>query len=292
MSIHSAPKTSHPHHRVGIIGWPVEHSVSPAMHNAAFEALGLGWRYECWPTPPEQLAARIASLREPGIVGANVTVPHKEAVIPYLDEITEDARVMGAVNTIVVRDERLMGHNTDWRGFLTSLREAGFDPQGRRCAVIGAGGAARAVVYALAQAGAEVAIYNRTVERARHLVRDLGAHLSTAVLEAHGLDELATVGEETALLVNATSLGMWPQVEGCPWPETRPLPPHLVVCDLVYNPLETRLLARAREAGCTTVDGLGMLVWQGAEAFRLWTGEEPPVEQMREAALQAINSDQ
>jgi len=274
--------------RVGIIGWPVEHSVSPAMHNAAFEALGLRWRYERWPTPPEELAARIAGLRAAEVAGANVTVPHKQAVISHLDGIAEEARVIGAVNTIVHRDGRLVGHNTDWQGFLASLREAGFDPRGQRCAVIGAGGAARAVVYALARTGAAVAVFNRTVERAQRLVQDLKAHLPSAVLEAHGLDALVTVGEETALLVNATSLGMWPHVEGCPWPESQPLPAHLTVCDLVYNPLETRLLARARAAGCTAIDGLGMLVWQGAEAFRLWTGQMPSVERMREAALAAL----
>ena len=159
---------------VGLIGWPVEHSVSPAMHNAAFDALGLRWRYTLLPTPPGKVKAALAELRAQGYRGANVTVPHKRAVMPHLDEITGAARAIGAVNTIVARAGRLIGHNTDGDGFLTALREAGFEPAGRPALVLGAGGAARAVVHALAQPGGTVAIINRTAQRAPEPAHHLG----------------------------------------------------------------------------------------------------------------------
>jgi shikimate 5-dehydrogenase len=166
-------------HFVGLIGWPVEHSVSPAMHNAAFDALGLHWRYTPLPTPPGKVKATLTKLKEQGYRGANVTVPHKQVVMPHLDETTGAARDIGAVNTIVVQEGQLIGHNTDGDGFLAALREAGFEPAGRRALVLGAGGAARAVVYGLAQAGCTVAIHNRTVQRAAqlaHHMQRIGVH--------------------------------------------------------------------------------------------------------------------
>jgi shikimate dehydrogenase len=273
---------------VGIIGWPVAHSLSPAMHNAAFQALGLDWAYVPLPVRPERLAEAIGGLRALGFKGANVTIPHKEAVMSLLDELSPAAQAIGAVNTIVVAPAPLhpstlaqLGENTDWLGFLASLRDVGFDPAGKRCAVIGAGGGARAVVYALAQAGGHSVVFNRTLERAVRLVEDLRVAFPDARLEAHPLEDAHRIGQETALLVNATPLGMSnAQVDASPWPDGLPLPSHLTVCDLVYNPLETKLLRQAREAGATAIGGLGMLVHQGAAAFRLWTGLEPPVDVM------------
>jgi shikimate dehydrogenase len=276
--------TGLPLQRVGLIGWPVEHSVSPAMHNAAFAALGLGWRYDALPTPPGKVEATLDELRSQGYRGANVTVPHKEAVLPYLDGIDACARAIGAVNTVVVQEGRLVGHNTDAGGFLAALREAGFEPSGRRALLLGAGGAARAVVYALARAGCTIALYNRTPGRALELAQCLGDIAPVAVLEALAGAEL----DSLELLVNATPVGMWPQAGVSPWPEALPLPAHWTVFDLVYNPAETRLLAQARAAGATAVGGLGMLVHQGALAFALWTGHAPPLDAMRAAAQEAL----
>lgn len=270
---------------VGLIGWPVEHSVSPAMHNAAFDALGLAWRYTLLPTPLGGVRAALDDLTARGYRGANVTMPHKQVVMSYLDEITGAAQAIGAVNTIVVQRGRLIGHNTDGDGFMAALREAGFEPAGRRALVLGAGGAAQAVVYALALTGCAVTLYNRTAQRAiqlAHRAQDLGVHVpvvtALADLEPAHLD----------LLVNATPVGMWPRSDASPWPEALPLPSHWTVFDLVYNPAETRLLAQARAAGARTVGGLDMLAHQGALAFELWTGRSPPIDVMRVAAWNAL----
>ncbi len=279
-------------HFVGLIGWPVEHSVSPAMHNAAFDALGLNWRYTLLPTPPGRVKAALTDLKAQGYRGANVTVPHKQVVMPHLDEITGAARDISAVNTIVVQEDQLIGHNTDGDGFLAALREAGFAPAGRRALVLGAGGAARAVVYALAQAGCTVAIHNRTVRRAAqlaHHMQDVGVHAPvTWVPTTATLADLDLAPFD--LLVNATPVGMWPHTDASPWPETLPLPSHWTVFDLVYNPAETRLLAQAHAAGATAVGGLGMLVHQGALAFARWTGHSPPVAVMWAACQQALEA--
>lgn len=284
--------------QVGLVGWPVEHSVSPAMHNAAFKALGLRWHYALLPTPPGQVGSMLDQLRSQGFQGANVTVPHKQAVMPYLDDVTEAACAIGAVNTIVVEggpgqaraQGRLIGHNTDGGGFLAALQEASFRPSGQRSLVLGAGGGARAVAHALVGAGCSVTICNRAEERAARLARDL-QELSPQVPVTWMPDPLASANLDLNsfdLLVNATSVGMWPKVDASPWPESFPLPSHWLVYDLVYNPAETRLLARARVAGARPVGGLGMLVHQGALAFELWTGCSPPIDVMYAAANEAL----
>jgi shikimate dehydrogenase len=264
---------------VGLIGYPVEHSLSPAMHNSAFAALSLNWCYVPLPVPPERLGEAVAGLRALGLAGVNVTVPHKEAVMSYLDEVTPAAQAIGAVNTIVVR-KGLIGHNTDWQGFLTALSEGGFDPQGKRAVVLGAGGAARAVVHALARAGAQVTVLNRTLARAQALIQDFSPLFPALPLTLQTLEE-QTAGAH--LLVNATPVGMWPQVDQSIWPEDLPFPGHLTVFDLVYNPRQTKLLRQAEAVGAKVIGGLGMLVHQGAAAFELWTGEKAPVEVMYEA---------
>jgi len=275
---------------VGLIGYPVEHSLSPAMHNSAFAALNLNWCYVPLPVRPERLGKAVAGLRALGFVGANVTVPHKEAVISHLDHIAPAAQAIGAVNTIamssaVVREGKLIGYNTDWRGFLTALSEGGFDPQGKRAVILGAGGAARAVVYALAQAGAQVIVLNRTLARAQALVKDFSPLFPTLPLTPQTLEEQTA---DTHLLVNTTPVGMWPEVDKSIWPEDLPFPGHLTVFDLVYNPRQTTLLRQARRAGAKVIGGLGMLVHQGAVAFELWTGEKAPVETMYEAANKTL----
>jgi len=277
---------------VGLIGYPVEHSLSPALHNSAFAALNLNWCYVPLPVLAERLGEAVAGLRALGFVGANVTVPHKEAVMPHLDHVAPEAQTIGAVNTIVVHDEGLIGYNTDWRGFLTALSEGGFDPQGKRAVVVGAGGAARAVVYALAQAGAQVTVLNRTPARALALVQDFSPLFPALSLLPLPLTP-QTLEERTAeahLLVNATPVSMWPEVGTSIWPQELAFPSHLTVFDLVYNPRQTKLLQLAEAARARGIGGLGMLVHQGAAAFELWTGEKAPVETMYEAASEALAS--
>ncbi len=282
--------TEKPGNRVGLIGWPVEHSVSPSMHNAAFRELGLDWEYELLPTPPGQVRARIGELGRYGYRGANVTVPHKQAVMPLLHSVAESAQAIGAVNTIVVQDTLLRGSNTDADGFLAALLEAGYDPAGREALVLGAGGSARAVVYALAQAGSRATIYNRTAEHATTMVQhlqDAGVlQPLTALPQATRLEDL-DLGRFD-LLVNATPLGMWPEIHTSPWPSALPLPPHWTVFDLVYNPAQTQLMAAAHAAGAKAIGGLAVLVHQGAKAFELWTQKRAPVEVMRAAAETAL----
>jgi shikimate dehydrogenase len=280
----------------GIFGYPVAHSLSPAMHNAAFAALGLNWVFLPLSVAPPDLPDALRGFRALGFRGASVTVPHKQTVMPLLDEITEEARAMGAVNAIIRWNDWLIGDNTDWRGFLIPLGEVGFDPSGQHCAVLGAGGAARAVVYALARSGAAmVTVLNRTVPRATALVRDLQTLFPTVALRARSLGALGELISDTSpayrLVVNATSVGMWPETDRCPWPESIPIPGGAIVYDLVYYPLHTRLIQRAAEAGCRTITGLGMLVYQGATAFKMWTGREPPVEVMYDTVRELLCSD-
>lgn len=277
----------------GIFGDPVAHTLSPAMHNAAFTALGLNFVYLPFHVRREALAAAVAGIKALGLAGVNITVPHKEAVLPLLDEVAEEARLIGAVNTVVNRGGALVGYNTDATGFLRALQEAGFDPAGRPAVVIGAGGAARAVVVALARAGVwEITIFNRTLSRAAalaELVRAEGiaaAALSWADLTGAGKKVVA----QAALVVQTTSLGMHPQEEDAPPVPPEALGPGQLVVDLIYSPPETRFLRLARAAGATTQNGMAMLLHQGAAAFELWTGREAPVGVMRAALENALRS--
>jgi shikimate dehydrogenase len=275
---------------VGLIGWPVSHSVSPAMHNAAFAALGLDWRYVPLPVDPAQPDAvgdAVRGMRALGLRGINVTVPHKEAVLPFLDRIEPAAQAMRAVNTIAVEsDGALTGDNTDAPGFIADLREHGVDPSGLDVLVLGAGGSARAIVYGLAQAGARrITIANRSVERAQLLIDDLRAFLAATTAAVTPLpDGLAHAATTADLIVNCTSLGMTPRHETTPWPHDLALRPTQIVYDLVYNPADTQLLHQASAQGARAIGGLGMLIWQGALAFERWTGERAPVTVMRSAA--------
>ncbi len=270
----------------GIIGHPVGHSLSPAFQSAAFRHCGLDVRYELWDTLPDELSGRVARLRDPGCLGANVTIPYKEAVIPLLDDLGGQSARVGAVNTIVNRDGRLFGFNTDGPGFIDALRgEARFDPAGHTVALLGAGGTARGIAFALAEArAARIGIFNRTIERAKRLAADVAA-VGTETL---------TLAEESALVgydcvVNCTSLGM----AGGPGPGDlacgmSSLRPRALVVDIVYIPEETPFLHAAQAAGHPTLGGLPMLVHQGARAFELWTGARAPVDVMFDAARNAL----
>lgn len=268
---------------VGVMGWPVAHSLSPAMHNAAFAALGLNWRYVPLPVHPDRVGEAVRGLHALGFAGCNVTVPHKQAVIPYMSSLSEEAEALGAANTLVRDGDGWRGENTDVRGFLDDLAAHGVEVAGRLCLVLGAGGSARAVVWGLLKAGARVALFNRSRERAAALVGDFRARLSGGDLSAHPLDELGRFAgscREVGLIVNATSVGMWPHPDASPWPEGAPIPPGAAVYDLVYRPARTRLLEQAEQAGARAIGGVGMLVRQGAASLALWTGHAPPVDVM------------
>jgi shikimate dehydrogenase len=289
---------------VGLIGWPVEHSLSPAMHNAAFEAFGLNWRYLPLSVRPGEVEKAVRGLAALGFQGANVTVPHKRAVFPALASLSPAARALGAVNTVVVQrldhqTSTVHGANTDADGFVGALQHGGLTPTDTTTAlVVGAGGAARGVVYGLLTAGTgRIVVLNRGFERALVLVRDLAGQDDGLASRLSALPLSTEVLVETArgadLLVNATTVGMWPRTEGSVWPDGVPLPAHLVVFDLVYNPLETHLLRQARESGAHPIDGLGMLVRQGVLSFDLWTGRNIPIDEidrvMRAACQRALS---
>ncbi len=274
---------------VGLIGWPTGHSVSPRMHNAAFAALGLDWCYVPLPVatePTTRIEEAVLGVRALGLRGANVTVPHKQAVMPHLDQLSVAALVIGAVNTIIVQpDGRLLGDNTDAPGFIADLHHHGVDPQDKRILVLGAGGSARAVLYGLATAGAStITIANRTLDRATELVATLQPSVPNCPLQSCALpDDLPTIASENDLIINCTSLGMSPKLDGLPWLPDLRFRRDQVVYDLVYNPRQTRLLAQAERDEAHAFGGIGMLVWQGAIAFERWTGIKPPLEVMRQA---------
>jgi shikimate dehydrogenase len=277
---------------LGVITDPNKQSTSPAFQQAAIDALSLGMVYERWPTPPDGLTTRVIGLRAPSVLGANVTIPYKEAVMPMLDELDPLARCVGAVNTVLNREGRLSGYNTDVEGFLRALRDdAGFDPRGCDAVIAGAGGAARAVVIALIEAGAgSIAVLNRSAERAQMLVDDLSPHAGGTWLEAlpAAPGSWAKMASRAQLLVNCTSVGM----VGAPQDES-PVPaglirPEMLVFDLVYRPLETQLLRDARASGARVLGGLPMLVYQGAASFKIWTGQEAPIDIMLDAARKAV----
>ncbi len=273
---------------VGLIGWPVEHSLSPSMHNAAFSALGLDWSYVPLPVRSGQIEDAISGLVALGFRGANVTIPYKQEVIPFLHKLSPEAQAIGAVNTVVVeKDGTLVGHNTDFSGFIASLRQGGFDPKEKAAVVCGAGGAARAAVHGLLEAEArEITVLNRTVARAEDVISAfVDERLQAGRLSPETLMKAAG---DADLLVNATSVGMWPDVDGSIWPVNVPVPRHLTVFDLVYNPVETHLLQQAKESGAQATSGLKMLLQQGAAAFALWTGKDAPIATMRAALKEAV----
>ncbi len=262
--------------RACLFAHPAKHSLSPAMHNAALEFLGIAARYEARDVPPESLKAEFVALRNSSLWGVNLSIPHKEAALELVDSVSAEARAMGAINTIINRDGELHGLNTDAPGFMAALLEAGCNPSGLQVMVLGAGGAARGVCWALQQAGAKVNLWNRSPARARQLCDEFDLDfVSDADLEQHV--------RNSSLLVNTTSVGLDNPLES-PLPNGV-LPNSGWVCDIVYRPLETKILADARAAGLTGIDGLGMLVHQGALALEAWIGRDVPVAVMRKAAL-------
>jgi len=278
---------------VVLIGHPLKHSISPAFQQAAFDHEGLDVRYEKWETPEAELAAAVDRLRHALTLGANVTIPCKEKVIPLLDELSDTAERIGAVNTVVNRGGSLMGFNTDVEGFVTSLDEdADYRLRNRKVVVLGAGGVARAVVFALLnEEVTSVTVFNRSVERGRTLVRSFARSAGRIPLAAPPWTELETSSalQDCDLLVNCTSIGMRFSATEAESPLGAGLiPKDALVYDLVYNPEETPFLKEARKAGAETLGGLSMLVHQGAASFELWTGKKAPVDIMLRAAREAL----
>jgi shikimate dehydrogenase len=277
-----------------LLGYPVGHSMSAVMHNAAFRELGLDYRYELKSVPPDELGALVASeLRGTDFAGASVTIPHKLAIIEHLDGVDPSALRIGAVNTIVNEDGQLKGYNTDGIGALMGITETYGNIEKARVIMVGAGGAARAVGYHLSTGVRELTIANRTLERAEELTTSLSANPECrATVRSIPLkrDIIRAAIEEADILVNATPLGMHPKTDDTPV-QKEMLHPGLLVFDLVYNPIKTRLLREAEEAGAAILPGVNMLVYQGVAAFKMWTGEDPPVETMKAAVVKALGGE-
>ena len=277
----------------GILGYPVTHSVSPQMHNAAYTKLGLNYCYLPISVKPEDLERVLEGIRILGFAGVNVTIPHKEAVVTHLDEVTKIARLIGAVNVILIQEGHLIGYNTDGPGFIDSLREdAGFEVAGKRVVLLGAGGGAKSVALMLAQDGVKnLVISDLIYEKAENLCEYINSHFGIAPYACPSKsNELRKLIGSCDLLVNATPVGMHPKVNECPIEDDYIIPGSAVVYDLVYNPLETKLLKLAKKNGAKAVSGIGMLIRQGALAFSLFTEQEAPVSAMKEAALKALKS--
>ncbi len=268
--------------RVVLIGHPVAHSLSGAMQQAAFDQLGIDARYELWDRPPIALAETIEELRSDEFLGANVTIPHKERVVPLADRLTDEAHVTGAVNTLTREGRKLVGHNTDVPGFKVALDQlVGRQKMPRHAIVLGAGGGARAVVYGLIREGFQrIVVFNRHLHRAEGMVRHFSRSAAHMELRAMPWHESIIEAElaKTRVLVNATSIGL--NADESPIP-SEILPPDLMVLDLIYA--RTRLLRDAAAAGCTVSDGETMLLHQGAASFSLWTGQPAPLDTMGEA---------
>lgn len=263
--------------RAGLTGNPVDHSLSPVMHNAAFQALGMDAAYELWPATLDELPGVVARIRQPDFLGANVTVPYKLAAYDLVDDVSETARTIGAVNTIIPLDGRLIGDNTDAYGFATSVRESATVPDGAGL-VLGAGGASSAVLVAMAGMGiAPIYLANRTVQRAH----DLAAALAIPSIQVISLAAIADDLPDVGLVVNATAVGWHDDATPISSSSFARLPRDAVAVDLTYR--ETAFLKAARQSGLVAIDGLGMLIHQGARSFSLWTGVDAPVEVMRAA---------
>lgn len=269
----------------GVLGHPIHHSFSPAIHTAAFEAEKLNATYVAFDVAEDELEKAVEGLVTLDVKGWNLTMPHKTKMCALCDEVSEAASIVGAVNTVVNDGGRLIGHITDGAGFTAMLKTRGFDVKGKHIVLFGAGGAARAVAVQLALEGAaELSIFNRTLSKAQKLA-DLIAERTGCDVKAFALSDAEALGAQVMsadLLVNGTKLGMAPEENTCVLKDPALLKNHPVMADFVYHPLMTRFLKMGEAAGCPAFDGLGMLLWQGALAFKLWTGHDMPVDTVRE----------
>lgn len=274
---------------VGVFGQPVAENPTGVMQEAGFAAAGLNWRYLNFEVPAKRLGAAMQALDALGMRGINLTIPHKVAVIEHLDDLSPEARAIGAVNTVRVDNGRKIGENTDGKGFLRGVRaDAGMDPEGKRVVLLGAGGAARAVGTELVLAGAsDLLVVNRSAERGETMVSDLLA-ATGGPIRFKQWEGTFPVPEACDLFVNATSIGLYPDVDSMPAVDLAGAPDGMLVADVVFNPPETRLLEAARQRGLPTLDGLSMLVYQGVIAFEMWTGQSPDEAAMKSALRAAL----
>lgn len=267
----------------GLIGKPTHHSISPLMHTTAFAACGIDAVYLSFDIESEEVAAALEAIKTLSFIGANVTMPHKAAVLPYLDDVSPAARLIGAVNTIVPSDGKLVGHNTDGSGFMRSLQDIGVNPVNHQITILGAGGAATAIITQAALDGVKaIHVYNRkdqffakSAEKLQVIAAETGCQIQLFDLEAQA-DQLSESLADSCLLVNATGVGMAPHTAASALPDFELLKGELAVYDVIYDPRETLLLQEAKARGLKTANGLGMLLYQGAAAFKLWTGKEMP----------------
>lgn len=269
---------------IGIFGYPVEHTLSPKMHNAAFKYLNLDFCYVPFSVKPELLESAIRGVRALNIAGLNITIPHKETVNAFLDKCSDEAGFIGSVNTIINHEGELTGFNTDGKGFMKSLAEANIEITDKRVLIIGAGGAARAIGYYLCRDASELYIYNRNIERAEILTSHLYAFKNNVAVVKEDVFNSGSSFSDFDIIVNTTPLGL---KSDDPLPlNVSMLKNHQIICDLIYK--ETPLLQKASAIGCRTLNGMGMLLWQGVFAFEKWTGIQPPVEIMKNALMKQI----
>lgn len=264
---------------LGLFGFPVEHTLSPAMHNAAFKTMGVDMRYLPFKVSPQDLLHAVRAVRALNLTGVNITVPHKEKVIPHLDEVDKEALFIGAVNTIVNKDGKLIGYNTDGRGFMKSLFETGINVRGKKILIIGAGGASRAISYYLSEKAGKLFLFDIDKKKADRLINDLSSIRKNVFFFNLHPSSFNPAFHELDLIINATPLGL---KKGDPLPiNLNNLHKKHIICDLIYK--KTPLLDKASQKGCKTMNGLGMLLWQGVFALELWTGKKPPVAVMQKA---------
>ncbi|MGE5313871.1 MAG: shikimate dehydrogenase [Acidobacteriota bacterium] len=274
---------------LGIIGRSISYTLSPAMHSEAIEALGLPYSYGVFDVSAEMLPGLFDALRAEHVRGANVTKPHKQAVMPYMDELSDEARALGAVNTIINEDGRLRGENTDVDGVRASLMPHRNAIRGCSVFVLGAGGASRAVIYAAAECSPRtIAVYNRNPERARELTQSFRDLFPDVAFEAVEASRIPRAVGDSALIVNTTTVGMPPDTSALPVPETLRFSIHQIIFDIIYTPLQTALLQKAEADGASVINGLEMFIQQGARAFTLWTGREFPAARARERVLREL----
>lgn len=277
---------------LAVIGHPVGHSLSPVFQNAGIRACGLDYVYTAMPVEENRLQEAVQGMKALGIAGMNVTIPHKQAVMEYLDDIDEDARMLGAVNTIVSKDGKLSGCNTDVKGFLGGMQEQGFSPRGKHCVVLGAGGAARAIIWGLIkEQAASIVLGVRNVEKAQQVVEYFAGKIQSSVsLSAFDWSDegFAEKLEGAQLIVNTTPLGMYPKTDAMPPIAWSRVSPGTFAYDIIYTPAETMFLKTAALHGCQGLNGEAMLVGQGAESFFLWTGVRPDKEIMIQALRDAL----
>jgi shikimate dehydrogenase len=280
--------------RFGVIGQPIAHSLSPLLHNTAFSLLGLDCSYEAFNIDPASLPAAIREFKDQGFVGLNVTIPHKESLLFLVDELSDEAKAVGAVNTVTLSGGRIRGDNTDVYGVAASLEQYRSEIRDRIVVLIGAGGSARAITYALIDrfAPAEIVIANRTQRRAQDLIADVEPYAKKTSLRAISVsdEDLDRLMPSASVVINATPIGMFPLVDHSPIGDRISFHPNQVVLDLIYTPLETRFLSLASKCGARTISGLEMFLHQGARSFEIWLGRRMPLEQIRPVILNQLHT--